>query len=484
MATEPGADLATLLDGLGGAPARPGVVHVVGGVRRAGADAAADPSPLTLRAAVLLASADHVLLAPEADPQLRRLVRPGATVERRRPDEVVAAVPPGAVVVVLADDPTAAGGAALARALRATGREVELVPGVPTSGRRSPAPASTRTPPCTPRPEAGPVVVEVADAGALARSLLAGGWPADTPAVVVHRPATTRQHAERTTLRSLAGTAPATDRVVVAVGTGAPVPWRDDLPLAGVTVLVPRSRRQASALSMRHPLARRRAPRGPDDHDRARRRRRAAARPRTSSPRAASSRCASPRPTGSTRSRTRSRPAGLDARALAHVATVACVGPGTARRLDERLHVTADLVPDTSTSAALAEAFPPGAGRVLLPRADIATQMLRDGLRDRGYEPVEVTAYVTGAPAGLPDEVLVRLAAGEVDLLAFASSSTARNFATLVGDHPWSGDVVSIGPVTSATCRELGIPVGAEADPHDLDGLVAALCAAARRRRD
>jgi uroporphyrinogen III methyltransferase / synthase len=42
--------------------------------------------------------------------------------------------------------------------------------------------------------------------------------------------------------------------------------------------------------------------------------------------------------------------------------------------------------------------------------------------------------------------------------------------------------VVSIGPVTTATCRELGVEVTVEADPHDLDGLVDGLVAAARVR--
>ncbi|MDP8960974.1 MAG: uroporphyrinogen-III synthase [Actinomycetota bacterium] len=158
---------------------------------------------------------------------------------------------------------------------------------------------------------------------------------------------------------------------------------------------------------------------------------------------------------------------------------IAAVGPGTAATLAEVLGVRPDLVPETATTEALAGAFPPGSGRVLLPRADIASPALPEGLRARGYEPVPVTAYVTTPPERLPGEVMARLAAGGIDLLAFTSSSTARNFALLVAGQPWSGRVVSIGPVTSATCAELGIEVAAEADPHDLDGLVAAFVAAA-----
>ncbi len=74
-----------------------------------------------------------------------------------------------------------------------------------------------------------------------------------------------------------------------------------------------------------------------------------------------------------------------------------------------------------------------------------------------------------------------RLTAGGLDVAAFASSSTVRNLVALLGGPPDpSVRVASIGPVTSATCRELGVRVDAEADPHDLDGLVTAVVAAAR----
>lgn len=174
---------------------------------------------------------------------------------------------------------------------------------------------------------------------------------------------------------------------------------------------------------------------------------------------------------------------GLDPTAVfGAVGTVACVGPGTARVLRERLSVEADLVPATSTTAALAEAFPPGGGRVLLARADLASPVLFEVLRAKGYEPEEVVAYRTVRPDRLPDRVLDDLAAGRIDLLAFASPSTVRNFVALVEDREWSGRVVSIGPITSAACRELGVEVAVEATSHDLDGLVGALVTAAEER--
>lgn len=168
----------------------------------------------------------------------------------------------------------------------------------------------------------------------------------------------------------------------------------------------------------------------------------------------------------------------LDARAFGQVGTVACVGPGTAARAWDRLRLVADLIPERATTEALGQAVPPGNGRALLPRADIATPRLPELLERKGYACVEVVAYRTGRPDALAIDVVDDLGAGRIDLLAFASPSTVRNFVTLVGDRPWRGRVVSIGPVTSAACRELGVEVTVEADPHDLDGLVAGLVAA------
>jgi uroporphyrinogen-III synthase len=170
---------------------------------------------------------------------------------------------------------------------------------------------------------------------------------------------------------------------------------------------------------------------------------------------------------------------GLDARAFAGTGTIACVGSGTARALWDHLRLRPDLVPDTATTEALGLAVPPGRGRALLPRADLANPVLSELLRAKGYEPDEVVAYRTGSPESLPADVLDDLAAGRIDLLAFASPSTVRNFVALVGGRPWRGAVVSIGPVTSRACRDLGVEIAVEADPHDLDGLVDALATAA-----
>lgn len=170
--------------------------------------------------------------------------------------------------------------------------------------------------------------------------------------------------------------------------------------------------------------------------------------------------------------------AGLPAEVLGAVGLVACVGRGTDDRLAQQLGRRADLVPERATTRSLAAAIPPGRGLALLPRADLASQELPAALAAKGYDVEEVVAYRILRPSALPETVLAQLADGAIDLIAVTSPSTVNNLLALLQDRRWSARLVSIGPVTSAACAAHGLSVAAEADPHDLDGLLAALVAA------
>ena len=161
-----------------------------------------------------------------------------------------------------------------------------------------------------------------------------------------------------------------------------------------------------------------------------------------------------------------------DARELAGT-TVAAIGPGTAAELRRR-GVQADVVPERSVAEALVEALEAvevEGRRVLVARAAEARDVLPDALRERGAEVDVVALYDTVAEA-LTDEQLDSVE--HADYVTFTSSSTVRFFTDAV-DRPIHARVVSIGPVTSATARELGLEVHVEAARHDIDGLVAAL---------
>jgi uroporphyrinogen III methyltransferase/synthase len=166
---------------------------------------------------------------------------------------------------------------------------------------------------------------------------------------------------------------------------------------------------------------------------------------------------------------------GLDARSLAGV-KVAAIGPGTAAAL-ERFGVRADLVPERFVAEALLAAFPapaqPGE-KVLLARAEQARDVLPEGLGRSGYSVDVVAVYQTVTAEPDPVE-LERVRAGEFDAITFTSSSTVDNFRRLVGPLTSDPIIVSIGPVTSESAAAAGLHVTVEAEPHDIDGLVAAV---------
>jgi uroporphyrinogen-III synthase len=135
-------------------------------------------------------------------------------------------------------------------------------------------------------------------------------------------------------------------------------------------------------------------------------------------------------------------------------------------------------VPDRFVAESLLDAFPAGPGRVLIARAEAARDVLPEGLVAKGYEVVVLPVYRTvAAPPDVDTLSRLRGTGGAVDAVAFTSSSTVDNLCSAVGGplpDP-QPHVVSIGPVTSATARERGLRVDAEADPHSIDGLVEAV---------
>ena len=501
--------------GLGGLPAQPGTVYLVGG-------GPGDPGLLTLRAAVLLSTCDVVLHDRLSPPEALALVPDHAEVTlvgkrvgeqgltRGEVDALMAgaAADGKAVVRLKGGDPFVFGrGGEEAEAMYLAGIPFEVVHGVtsavavpgaagiPVTHRGLSAGFAVVTGHEDPSKRGGHVdyttlgrfpgtllfLMGVSHLRDIATQLIAHGRDPGTPAAVVGWGTTPRQASIRASLATIADAveraglrSPAVTVVGDVASLGEELNWRSRRPLQGVSVLVPRTREQASLLSARiralggEPVEAPTIAIGPGDADALD----AALRELADGGFAAVCLTSPNGVRAVARALARVQ---LDARALAQVGTVAVVGPGTAAALWDELRIVPDLVPDTATTDALAQAFPTGSGRVLLPRADLATASLPDGLRAKGWDPVEVSAYVTRRPADLPAGVVQRLADGDLDLLAFASSSTVRNFVELIGGRPWSGRVVSIGPVTSATARELGLEVAAEADPHDLDGLVDAL---------
>jgi uroporphyrinogen III methyltransferase/synthase len=155
-------------------------------------------------------------------------------------------------------------------------------------------------------------------------------------------------------------------------------------------------------------------------------------------------------------------------------AKVCAIGPATAAAVDA-LHIKVDRMPTEYVAESLLEALAGDelAGkRVLLPRAAVARDLVPMELTRRGAKVDVVEAYRTGVPpdaATRTREVLARNPAW----ITFTSSSTVKNFVAIAGRESLEGiRIASIGPITSATARELGLTVHAEANPHTIPGLV------------
>lgn len=171
---------------------------------------------------------------------------------------------------------------------------------------------------------------------------------------------------------------------------------------------------------------------------------------------------------------------GLDARHFGGV-KIACVGDATADAV-RGFGIQPELVPsgEQSSEGLLAEFSPydevlDPVGRVLLPRADIATETLAAGLVERGWEVDDVTAYRTVRAAPPPAEIRDAIKSGGFDAVLFTSSSTVRNLVGIAG-KPHARTVVSvIGPKTAETATEFGLRVDVRPQHASVPDLVEAL---------
>lgn len=169
--------------------------------------------------------------------------------------------------------------------------------------------------------------------------------------------------------------------------------------------------------------------------------------------------------------------AGKDARAFG-TARIAAIGPATARGLTQH-GLRADVVAETFVAEELAEAILTslaGGSRVLLPRAEVAREVLPEMLREAGMvvDVVPVYRTVTAIPErGLRDLI------DDIDVVTLTSSSTADKLCELLGeDAPQllAGKVIaSIGPITTKTAEGHGLEVAVTASVSTSPGLVEAL---------
>ncbi|HWL38126.1 MAG TPA: uroporphyrinogen-III C-methyltransferase [Frankiaceae bacterium] len=310
--------------------------------------------------------------------------------------------------------------------------------------------------------------------GKIAAKLIEHGKAGDTPVAMTQWGTTARQRTVVADLNTIEETANAAGMKAPAVTViGEVVKLRDKLnwyesrPLFGMTVLVPRTRQQAGTLSyevralggspLEVPTIAIEPPRNPEPMRRAvsglvQGRYQWVAFTSVNAVRAV---------------REGLESVGLDPRALAGV-RIAAVGDATVEALRE-WGLRADLVPDAAMSSEeLGKVWPPYdpqldfLDRVLLPRADIATETLVAAVKAKGWAVDEVTAYRTVRAQPPADEVKAAVRNGDVDAVVFTSSSTVKNLVALCGKPHERTLVAAIGPQTAAAAREAGLRVDVE----------------------
>ena len=169
---------------------------------------------------------------------------------------------------------------------------------------------------------------------------------------------------------------------------------------------------------------------------------------------------------------------GKDARALGY-AKVAAIGSATAAKLRE-YGIIADVVPREFRAEGVLEALKgklPSHAKILLPRAQEAREILPEKLREQGAVVDVAPAYQTVAAEVDAESLREKLAAGEIDLVTFTSSSTVTNLVKIIGSADALKEIktAAIGPVTAETAKGNGIEPDIVAKEYTIDGLVEAI---------
>lgn len=322
--------------------------------------------------------------------------------------------------------------------------------------------------------------------GAIANALLSNGRSPDESAALIYEGTTAAQHTIVGTLGTIVERAREHQAAMLVIGAVAGLRehlrWFDDRPLFGRRIVVTRSREQAGELvemleergaeAIQAPTIRIAPPEDMASLDRA---------------------CADAGAYNWILFTSANAVDTFMARLLANGdvrdlkgVRLCAIGPSTAQRL-ARYGMRVDLTPGEARSEAVIEALK-GAGnlkgaRFLLPRADIARELLADQLRDAGADVTEVAAYRTLLAGGERDgdhDVYRMLLDRQIDAVTFTSASTVKNFAKIFGEDQ-AADllsttvVASIGPVTAEAAQQLGINTTVMPERYTIPDLVDAL---------
>ena len=173
---------------------------------------------------------------------------------------------------------------------------------------------------------------------------------------------------------------------------------------------------------------------------------------------------------------------GRDVRDLKGV-KICSIGPSTTERI-KGFHVSIDCQPPKYVAESVVEALKKveelKGKRFLMPRTDIARSYVPEELRKLGAEVSDIVAYKTVLATDGDNIVLDKLKDGEVDIVTFTSASTVKNFVKIIGEDNLSAfknnvQFASIGPITNESAEEMDIDISIKAEEYTIPGLVQAI---------
>jgi len=188
---------------------------------------------------------------------------------------------------------------------------------------------------------------------------------------------------------------------------------------------------------------------------------------------------------------------------------IAAIGPATKKAIEQR-GAKVDVVPKEYVAESVVRSLKSKVNgkRVLLVRAKIARDVIPTELRKAGAHVDVVEAYETVVPQSSRHRLRAALKNRRPHVVTFTSSSTVRNFVELLGARAAGRSLsavrgrgrprhsgmrhirldgilmASIGPVTSATLRGVGLPVDISAKEYTIPGLVEAIVRAVAARAE
>jgi uroporphyrinogen-III synthase len=158
---------------------------------------------------------------------------------------------------------------------------------------------------------------------------------------------------------------------------------------------------------------------------------------------------------------------------------VAAIGPAT-RKAIRKHGLKVHIMPREYVAESVVESLrgKVEGKRILLARAKVARDVIPRHLRKQGAQVDVVEAYETVVPQRSRARLRAALENPNLrpHLITFTSSSTVRNFLALLGKG--SRNVLkgiclaSIGPITSATLRDLGLRADIQAEHYTIPGLI------------